>query len=89
MQVNILVISLSGISGILYFEGINISEFIERFEDICDNYQVRDKIKIKRVPRYYTQVIGQFVKGMKEYQDQDWDKLKKELKKEYRVNNII
>ena len=48
---------LLDISDILYFEEVNISEFIERFEDMCDDYQVRDKNKIKRVPRYYTQVI--------------------------------
>ena len=79
---------LLDISDILYFEEVNISEFIERFEDMCDDYQVRDKNKIKRVPRYCTQVIGQFVKKIKEYQDEDWGKLKKELKKEYRVDNI-
>src|SRR6266536_3586413 len=79
---------LPGTPGILYFEGANISDFIERFEDICDDYQVRDKNKIKRVPRYYTQVISQFVKGIKKYQDEDWGKLKKELKKEYRADNI-
>ena len=78
-------ISLPGIFGILYFEGANISEFIECFEDMCDDYQVRDKNKIKRVPRYYTQIINQFVKEIKKYQNKDWDKLKKELKK--RVSN--
>ncbi len=49
---------LSGTLGILYFERINISEFIERFEDIYNDYQVRDEDKIKRVPRYYTQMIS-------------------------------
>jgi len=33
-------------------------------------------------------VIGQFVKGIKEYQDEDWGKLKKELKKEYRADDV-
>ncbi len=79
---------LLSIPGIPYFEEVNISEFIERFEDICDNYQVKDENKIKRVPRYCTQVISQFVKGIKEYQDEDWSKLKKDLKKEYRADNI-
>ncbi len=79
---------LLDISDILYFEEVNISEFIERFEDMCDDYQVRDKNKIKRVPRYYTQVISQFVKEIKKYQDEDWSKLKKELKKEYRADDI-
>ncbi len=88
MQANLLVMPLSDTPGIPYFEGVNISEFIERFEDIYNNYQVRDENKIKRVPRYYTQVIGQFVKGIKKYQDEDWNKLKKELKKEYRVDDV-
>ncbi len=72
---------LPDIFSISYFEGANISEFIERFENICDDYQVRDENKIKRVPRYYTQMINQFMKKMKEYQDEDWNKLKKKLKK--------
>ena len=79
---------LLDISGTPYFEEANISEFIERFEDIYDDYQVKDENKIKRVPRYYTQMIGQFVKGMKEYQDEDWGKLKKKLKKEYRADDV-
>jgi len=83
IQVNLLVIPLPDTPDTPYFEGVNISEFIERFENICDNYQIRDKNKIKRVPRYYTQVIGQFIKEIKRYQDEDWNKLKKELKKEY------
>ena len=81
-------IPLPGTPDTLYFEEVNISEFIEYFENICDDYQVRDENKIKRVPRYYTQVIGQFVKGIKKYQDEDWNKLKKELKKEYRVDDV-
>ncbi len=81
-------IPLSGTSDIFYFERANISEFIKRFEDICDDYQVRDENKIKRVPRYYTQVIDQFVKEMKEYQNENWGKLKKELKKEYRADDV-
>jgi len=58
---------LLGTPDIPYFEGANISEFIEYFEDICDNYQVKNKIKIKRVPRYYTQIINQFIKEIKKY----------------------
>ena len=81
-------ISLLGTSGTLYFERANISEFIEHFEDIYDDYQIRDENKIKRVPRYCTQVIGQFMKEIKKYQDEDWGKLKKELKKEYRVDDV-
>ncbi len=81
-------IPLPGTPDTLYFEEVNISEFIEYFENICDDYQVRDENKIKRVPRYCTQVISQFVKGIKKYQDEDWGKLKKELKKEYRVDTI-
>ena len=72
--------SLSDISSILYFKGVNISEFIEHFEDIYNNYQVRDENKIKRVPRYCTQMISQFIKKIKKYQDEDWGKLKKRVK---------
>ncbi len=79
---------LPGTPDIFYFEKTNISEFIERFEDIYNNYQIRDENKIKRVPRYCTQVIDQFIKEIKKYQNEDWGKLKKELKKEYRANNI-
>ena len=50
--------SLPNTSGTFYFKGANISEFIERFEDMCDNYQNKNENKIKRVPRYYTQMIN-------------------------------
>ena len=33
-------------------------------------------------------MINQFIKEIKKYQDEDWGKLKKKLKKEYRADNV-
>lgn len=40
-------------SGSPFFEETNISKFLERFENMCNNYQMSNMEKIRHLPWYY------------------------------------
>jgi hypothetical protein len=41
-----------GTLGSPMFEGANVTEFLERYKDLCSDYQVLDDDKLTRLPRY-------------------------------------
>ena len=47
-----------GIPSTLYFKEVNIIEFLKRYRDQCDNIGLKVKERIKRLPRYYSIVVG-------------------------------
>lgn len=78
-----------GTAGIPYFEGKNITEFLTRYEDMCEDYHVKTAEKIRRLPRYCEMLIGQTISSLEEFTDRRWDALVKVLKKEYRAEDSI
>ena len=38
-----------GVPGTLFFEKANVSKFLERFENMCNNYQMAAFEKIRRL----------------------------------------
>ena len=50
-----------------YFEGSNIIEFLERYKELYEDYNLRPTDILKRVPRYYKTTISLFVKNIPEY----------------------
>ena len=66
------------------FEGANITEFLERYEDLCSDYHVSDDDRLTRLPRYCIQPIAETIKSLKEWKSQDYAALKKVLLTEYR-----
>ena len=73
-----------GTLGSPMFEGANISEFLERYEDLCSNYRVSDEDRLTRLPRYCIQPVAETIKSLKEWKGQDYAALKKVLLAEYR-----
>ena len=51
-----------GAPGSLFFEGANISEFLERFENMCDDYRMSTSEKIRRLPWYCRMFTAQHVR---------------------------
>ena len=41
-----------------YFEGTNIIEFLERYKELYEDYNLRPTDTVKRVPRYYKTTIS-------------------------------
>jgi len=55
-----------GTLGSLMFEGANVTEFLERYEDFCSNYRVTDEDRLIRLPCYCIQLIAETIKSLKE-----------------------
>ena len=85
-------VPLPGTPGTPYFEGKNITEFLERYEDICNNYQVTKAVSL--LPRYCEASIGRIVKTLPEFisekdksMGQDIALLRKVLLREFHSTN--
>ena len=57
---------LLGTPSSLKFEGANVTEFLERYKDLCFNYYVSASNKFVRLPWYYIQLITKTIKSLKE-----------------------
>ena len=75
-----------GSEGMPYFSGANITEFLERFDELCDEYQVVDK-KAK-LPRYCDSARREVVKSLPEWEKGvEWEELVEALKEEFRSSD--
>ena len=79
---------LSYISRASLFIGINITDFLERFEDIATDYGFSDDRKMRRVQKYYEFDITQRIQDLDSYEEKDWKKLIKEIKTIYKDKDI-
>src|SRR6202011_6347022 len=73
-----------GTLGSPMFEGANVTEFLERYKDLCSDYQVSDEDRLMRLPRYCIQPVAETIRFLKEWKDRDYAALKKALLAEYR-----
>ena len=69
------------------FEGANVTEFLERYDNLCSNYQVSEKDRLMRLPQYCIQPVAETVQSLKEWKTRDYAALKKVLLLEYRNND--
>jgi hypothetical protein len=75
---------LPGTLGSPMFEGANVTEFLERYEDLCSDYHVTARDRLARLPRYCIRPIAETIKSLKEWQAQNYAALKKALLAEYK-----
>jgi hypothetical protein len=54
-----------------YFEGANITKFLECFKDLYINYRIKETNRTKRLLYYYKIAISQFIKSMLKYNKRD------------------
>jgi hypothetical protein len=76
-----------GTLGSPMFEGANVTEFLERYKDLCSDYRVSDKDRLTRLPRYCIQPVAETIRFMNEWRTRDYVALKKVLLSEYRDND--
>ena len=50
--------------GSLFFEGANISKFLERFENMWDNYRMSTSEEIRRLPWYCKMFTARHVRSV-------------------------
>ncbi|RDL34481.1 uncharacterized protein BP5553_07609 [Venustampulla echinocandica] len=73
-----------GMLGALYFEGVNVTEFLERYGDQCEDANLKEGEKLKRLLRYCSIAIGQYVKAMAEWKRGVWEILENVLMEEFK-----
>jgi hypothetical protein len=61
-----------------------MTQFVKKWDDICEDCKVKAVEKTRRVPKYITKVIGKYVRAQEEYEKRDWKNLRKFLLHEYR-----
>ena len=58
---------LAGAPGAPWFQGSNISAFLEQYTDMCKDYHVPDDTKRERIVRYISPIYKDQIKAMPEY----------------------
>ena len=48
------------------FKGVKVTEFLESYSDEWDDAKLKEADKLKRLPRYCSVAVGQYVKTMSE-----------------------
>ena len=77
-----------GAPGSPFFEGANISKFLERFENMCDDYRIAASEKIRRLPWYCEMFTARHIRFVIGFSGLDWTKICTNLKKEYKDRDI-
>ncbi len=80
--------SLLKTSKVSYFEEKNMTDFLERYEDFCDNYELNQINRFRKLSRYCDKIIDDNIKTKIEYIDFNWQELKKTMKKKYKKDDI-
>jgi len=75
-------------SKVSYFEEKNMTDFLERYEDFCDDYKLNQIDRFRKLSRYCDKIIDDSIKIMIEYIDFNWQELKKTMKKKYEKDDI-
>jgi hypothetical protein len=76
---------LPGSPGVPLFEGANATEFLDNFDDLCDEYAVAEQGKLVKLPKYCSRSIGDSIKSQKAWVNKDYQALRKAILWEYRM----
>lgn len=81
-------IPMPGSPGTPHFDGNNATEFLRKWEDMCDVWRGLKEDRMKRLPLYCDKTIRDLVETMDLFLERDWDQFCKDLKKEYCNCNV-
>ena len=64
-------------TGAPYFDGTNVTKFLITWETWTTDWE--EDLKIKKVPLYCEELIGDYVRNLLSYEGEEWDTFKEEL----------
>ena len=70
--------------GMPYFQGPNVTEFLDRYEGQCKDHHVLGSAMVARLPQHCYMTIAQYVRTIPEWVSNDWAALRVVLCREYR-----
>jgi hypothetical protein len=89
MAVSKPILPFLNIFNIPYFIGTGITNFLINYENMCEDYNIKKKKRVRRCSRYYAEHIIIIIKGLTSFIEPDWKKLKKEIVKQFRKADLI
>ncbi len=84
----LIIMSASEISRTFFFDEYNVIEFLDQYADLCQNYDLEEEKKIRRLFRYCDFINEQYVRVVVNANVFDWKKLCKTLCKDYKNKNL-
>ena len=77
-----------GSPGAPYFEGSNITDFLDSYSRMCTDYQVDEQEKIKRLSWYCELFTGKYIETLISSSGTSWAALRKALREEYKDQDL-
>ncbi len=71
-----------------FFEGTNITDFLDSYSRMCTDYQVDEQEKIKRLSWYCELFTGKYIKTLISSSRTSWVTLRKALREEYKNQDL-
>lgn len=72
-----------GIPGSPHFDGTNVTEFLDRYSNMCHDYHISDKRMVRRMLWYCNSIVAQNIRSLPAYQESNWKTLAEAMTKEY------
>ena len=72
-----------GTPGAPHFDGTNISDFLELWQDVCIDHGYTEEEGVRRISRYCSPIIRLSVEALDDWINRKWEPLKATLLKEY------
>lgn len=77
-----------GSPGAPFFEGSNITDFLDSYSRMCTDYQVDKQEKIKRLSWYCELFTGKYIETLISSSGTSWAALRKALREEYKGQDL-
>lgn len=77
-----------GAPGTPFFEGSNVTDFLDRYSRMCTDYRVDEQEKIKRLSWYCEMFTGKYVETLISSSGTTWATLRKVLREEYKDQDL-
>ena len=69
-----------------FFDGQNITHFLDLYDQLCSDYRLSESEKIYRLPWYCEFFIGRYIRIL--IKDADWTAAREILRREYKDNDL-
>ena len=79
---------LPGNHGAPKFNGKSVTDFLDTYEKLCKSHLLTEAEKIKRLHKYCTPAIGQFVKSIVLKKGTDWALIRKTLRRDFKEHDF-
>jgi hypothetical protein len=81
------ILPFPNIFNIPYFTKTDITNFLINYENMCEDYNIKKRERIRYYSRYCAKHITIIIKGLTSFIEPDWEELKKEMAKQFREIN--